>query len=126
MIGFGLSTLPLIKTLGVELGDAYQSWYADDAGIGGNFKLIRLFYERLVELGSPLGYTPEASKRKLITCDKNMKRAEEYFADMKFQIYMGHRYLGGFLGCDEDRQDWVLKKVKEWGDMINKMSNIAS
>ena len=125
MIGFGLSTLPLIRSLGEEHSEAYQSWYADDAGIGGNYKVIRLIYKSLVERGLSLGYAPEASKSRLITNATNIPRAQEYFADLGFTVKTGDRYLGGYLGDDVSKKEWVSNKVKDWKCMIDKMSNIC-
>jgi hypothetical protein len=40
MVAYGLSLLPLIRQLRDEFPEVFQSWYADDAGGGGKFRLI--------------------------------------------------------------------------------------
>ena len=66
MVMCGLGLLPLIRILKAEVPDLHQPWYADDAGAGGRFQNIRLYFKKLQEYGPPRGYFPEPSKSILI------------------------------------------------------------
>ena len=62
-----LSTMPLInKHQSVlstyDLPRTVQVWYADDSAAGGNLKLLRKFWDTLVQHGPEYGYFPELSK----------------------------------------------------------------
>lgn len=37
----------------------------------------------------------------------------------------GTRYLGGFIGDDSERLQWVEEKVKKWVEDTEKMAEIA-
>ena len=66
MILYGISVLPIIRTLKDEYPELHQPWYADDAGLGGTLTLINECFTRLKEIGPTYGYYPEPTKSKLI------------------------------------------------------------
>jgi hypothetical protein len=61
MVAYGIAILPLIRILKAAVPDVHQPWYADDAGAGGKFERIRLYFAKLQEHGPPRGYFPEPS-----------------------------------------------------------------
>lgn len=126
MIGFGLSSLYLIRDLGRRHLSEYQTWYADDAGIGGKFEDLKAYYASLVDRGRSWGYHPEASKSILVVSEGNEARAIKSFEGYEFKICTGTRYLGGFVGEEDARNRWVDEKMMEWSNMIQQMSNLAS
>jgi hypothetical protein len=109
MAAYGILLLPLICQLKREFPDVNQSWYADDAGAGGNFSGIRRYFERLQEIGPSRGYFPEPSKSILIVLENNREKAESEFRDLKLQVTNGSRYLGGFIGDSAAQQAWIKK-----------------
>jgi hypothetical protein len=50
-----LLRIPLIQQLKDEFPDVFQLWYADDAGGGGNFWRIQMYFLCLVQLGPEYG-----------------------------------------------------------------------
>jgi hypothetical protein len=112
-VAYGLTTLPLIRYLQDEVPDVSQPWYADDAGAGGTFSGIKLYFEKLQEKGPRRGYFPEPSKSILVVQEHNREKAEAEFHDYSFKIVMGTRYLGGFIGEADAQQTWVKVKTKE-------------
>jgi hypothetical protein len=56
-------------------------------------------------------YYPEPAKSILVVKEANKAAATEYFADLGFTVVTGHRYLGGFLGANEDLQAWLKDKA---------------
>jgi hypothetical protein len=65
--------------------DVHQPWYADDTGAGGQFKRIRLKFEKLQELRPLRGYFPEPDKSNIVVMEHNKEKAETEFADLVFQ-----------------------------------------
>jgi hypothetical protein len=51
MVMHGVGLLPLIQILEKAVSDVHQPWCADDAGAGGRFQRIRLYFEKLQEHG---------------------------------------------------------------------------
>ena len=37
----------------------------------------------------------------------------------------GHRFLGGFIGNEEDVNDWVTQKVNMWVKSVQKLALLA-
>jgi hypothetical protein len=100
-------------------------WYADDAGGGGKFRLIRDYFTRLVELGPEYGYFPEPSKRILAMREHSKEAAEAYFEDLGFTIVTGARYLGGFVGEALDQTAWVEEQAKKWSTAVGELAYVA-
>jgi hypothetical protein len=123
MFAYGLGILPLIRKLKSEFTYVNQPWYADDAGAGGNFRSIRLFFKRLQELGPDFGYFPEPSKSILVVRDHNLDKTKSAFADFEFQITTGCRYLGGFVG--EALRSWLEEKVQFWTAAICEITSTS-
>jgi hypothetical protein len=83
MFIYGMGLLPLIWRLS-------QPWYTDDAGAGGKFDQIKVYFEKLEEYGPKYGYFPEASKSILIVREHNVEQAKECFAESNFTIKSGY------------------------------------
>jgi hypothetical protein len=125
MVMYGVGLLPLIRILKKTVPDLHQPWYADDAGAGGTFQNIRLYFEKLQEFGPPRGYFPEPSKSILIVRNHNKEKAEVCFKDSGFKVVTGSRYLGGFIGDKAEQREWVLKKVQAWAAGVLELSKVA-
>jgi hypothetical protein len=54
MVIYGIGVLPLICRLKQEFPGVKQPWYADDAGTGANFPVLRCFFERPQEILSQI------------------------------------------------------------------------
>jgi hypothetical protein len=40
------------------------------------------------------------------------------FADLKFRVVTGSRYLGGFIGEKPAFDEWIRKKTKSWTEAV--------
>jgi hypothetical protein len=125
MVMCGVGLLPLIRILKKAVPDLFQPWHADDAGAGGRFQKIRLYFEKLQVHGPPRGYYPEPSKSVIIVEEQNKKKAETCFKDFGFKVVTGSRYLGGFIGEKADQREWVEKKAQTWADSVLELSKVA-
>jgi hypothetical protein len=115
--------LPLTHQLKAEFSEVEQPWYADDAA--AKFTILRAMFEHLLELGPGYGYHPESSKSIVVLVRHNLERAKVYFADLAFNVQTGSRYLGGFIGEDENRDEWLASKITRWVDIINQLSMVT-
>jgi hypothetical protein len=126
MVAFGLAVMPLVRQLKREVHQVHQAWYADDAAADADFTSIKIFMERLIELGPDYGYYPEASKSILVVSEVNKAAAEPYFCDMKLKVVTRSRYLGGFIGSDRDLHEWLKDNVSTWEHAIGELSMLAT
>eukprot|EP00957_Ditylum_brightwellii_P005607 429089-Ditylum_brightwellii.AAC.1 len=119
MILYALALLPVIAVLETLLdGPTYaikqlQKWFADDSALAVFFEAIDKWYEKLCLIGPPPGYHPESEKSILITHEKHLLLANEYFKERKFKIKAGHHYLGGYLGSAALTEHFS-EKVEDW------------
>ena len=125
MIAYAILMLPLVRRLKAEVPDCHQPWYADDAAAGASFPSIRVFWDKLCELGPAFGYFPEPTKSILVVREQNFAAAVAYFADLKFQVVRGKRHLGGFIGEREARDAWIGEKVDGWVTGVQRMAEVA-
>jgi hypothetical protein len=110
MFAYGICILPLIRVLKQEFPEVEQPWYTDDAGAGGKFDAIRHLFLRLQDIAPSFGYFPEPSNSILIVSGHNVESARTAFADLRFTVTTGHRYLGGFIGGQDAIATWKNKK----------------
>ena len=54
-----------------------------------------------------------------------MDEARGTFNDFGVEVLTGHRLLGGFIGSEEEKKSWFLKKNEAWIQHINKISRVA-
>ena len=115
MVMYAVGTLPMIRCLHTLHLNLHQPWYADDAGAMGCFDNIHSMFESLKVIGTNYGYLPNASKCILVVPDSRLDAADLYFNkvhDHNFQIKSGARYLGGFVGSESARDEFISKKIE--------------
>jgi hypothetical protein len=125
MAAYGVGLLPLIRRLKKEFPNVKQPWYADDAGAGGSFQDLRLFFRRLQEIGPAYGYHPEPTKSILIVQSHNVESARLEFEALHFKVTSGCRYLGGFVGDSTLRDEWLEEKTSFWTAAIGELAATA-
>jgi hypothetical protein len=125
MVGYGVGVPPLIRRLKEEFPCVSQPWYANNAGAGAGFTDILAFFERLKEIGPRYGYYPEASKSILVVCQHNLEAATEFFAPQQFGVTTGEQYLCGYIGAQEDQDEWVVRKTTSWTAAVSKLVKVA-
>jgi hypothetical protein len=127
MVAYGVGVLPLIRNLKERFPKLYQSWYADDASAAGTLKLIKEFFEELVQVGPKYGYFPEPSKSILVVSSNNQPLALNFVEtnNLGFIVKTGARYLGGFVGEETDRNNWLEEKISEWSFGVGELANLA-
>ena len=79
----------------------------------------------LTEKGPKYGYYPEPSKIYLVVHPNFVEKAHQLFDRFGIRIVEGSRYMGGFIGSDEGKIRFTLKKVQEWLDCLGELSKVA-
>ena len=129
MVCYAISTLPLINELQKIVPnnkiDWHQVWYADDAGIIGKLKDIKLVFDKMIEIWPKYGYHPCPFKSKLIINSNGMTSAISTFKNYNINILYGARYLGSFIGDTNLSNDWIKEKKFKWIYCIKDISKIA-
>ena len=107
---YALATIPLIKKLDCHLGDVSQVWYADDASAVGKIDRLCEWWSQLASQGPKFGYFASATKTWLVTKEKHLTTATDFFANTGVQVTSeGRPYLDAVIGTEE----FVISHVKD-------------
>ena len=71
------------------------------------------------------GYHPEPKKTVLVVRATEEAEAKALFGELGVKIVRGHRFLGGFIGEEEDVHAFVLEKVKTWTSGVGVLAEAA-
>ncbi len=123
MILYGLALQPLARDLRSRFPTLLQLWYADDCCLFGPPTMIADALAFLTDRGSHVGYFPEP--RKSVAIIPPNSPPPVCLSDMGFSFTDGARYLGGFVGSPQRKQEWVQPQVEQWGQNIKVLASIA-
>jgi hypothetical protein len=79
----------------------------------------------LEELGPIRGYFPEPSKSILISKPAEQAPARRHMAGFAFKYVDGHRYMGGFIGTTEAREEWLQPQLENWVHGVEQLAKVA-
>ena len=82
-----------------------QPWYADDSIALSNFARFKECFHLLEQHSPGQGYYLEPSKIVLIVHTNNLKDRKLFGLCRGFKLYMGARYLGGYIRDDESKPE---------------------
>uniref|UniRef100_A0A8D8RP38 Reverse transcriptase domain-containing protein n=1 Tax=Cacopsylla melanoneura TaxID=428564 RepID=A0A8D8RP38_9HEMI len=123
MLMYAVGVLPLINKL--KSRERIQNWYADDSSCFGNLQKIKEWLELLLEEGPKWGYYPEPSKSYLIIKDGMQQEAEQLFNMYNVKIVRSHKFLGSMIGSQDNIENFVEEKVKDWTNHVKKFAEAA-
>ena len=128
MAMYSLSTRKPIEELKTAAPETVQAWFADDSADAGKLAHIKVWWEKLKEIGPPNGYYPNAPKTILILKSPELReRAEELFSGEGIKITSeGKRHIGAVLGSQEFKEAYVQNKVEKWTSDVHEISKIAN
>ncbi|KAL7530967.1 hypothetical protein ACHAXR_004921 [Thalassiosira sp. AJA248-18] len=113
---YGVGLMPLASSMREAIPDALQPWFADDAAGAGKATDNARCLNFLMTLGPKYGYSLEPDK-----CWYICKAEDEEVAKAAFQQFglainytRGRRYLGGFIGSAETKNQWLGEMVSKW------------
>ncbi len=124
MAFYALGVLPLISNL-KDLQKWIQMWYADDASSGGTLPMLREWFGDLMAMGPAFGYFPEPTKSVLVVDEADVPAAKDLFGDIGVHVTTSHRLLGGHIGSDEGKEQYVRQKVEFWAESVTRLGDLA-
>ena len=80
----------------------------------GTFDNLERYFKVFKINGPAQGYYPDSTKGILVVHLKNPEVRELFFQRHGFKMYIGARYLGGYIGDDVYKGDWLQNITKRW------------
>ena len=99
--------------------------YADDSSCIAAFEALVEWLNLLLLDGPKYGYFPEPENSYLVVHPDFIEIAKEKFKDFKLNIVTGYRFLGGFIGNEDDVNKWLNQKVDVWVKSVEKLASAA-
>ena len=114
---------PRFPRQGVKSGRfrAVISFYADDAAFGGLARRSALLLKLLMKRGPDQGYFPETANSLFILNtpgQEDAARRDSTVEGMVLNFVSDSRYLGAYLGPQEDLEAWVKPQVEAWAQGV--------
>ena len=125
MIEYGIIILPLIKNLKWEIPDTTQPCYADYSGSLGTFAILEIYFYSLTLQDPGRGYHPKPSKSVIIVHPDNLESGKVFGACHGYKVCTVARYLGGYIGYDESKRNWLRERTLTWENKISTISENA-
>ena len=127
MLIYGIALMPLCEELAERFPGVLRLWFADDAAKVGSARFNAQCLAFLVEHGPKYGYFPKPEKSFHVCKEVDEEVAMEEFQSrgLDVQFVRGHRYLGGFVGSKELKEQFVTSKVEGWCNTVRALAEIA-
>ena len=125
MIAYGIGILLLINNLKQDIPDVTQPWYADNAIDLGKFARLEIYFDSLTCQGPGRGYHPKPSKSVMILRPDNIEDAKVFGSRHVFKVCMSAHYLGGYIGYNKFKHDWLRERTLTWEKNISMISKNA-
>lgn len=120
MLLYGISTLPLIDVL--QDPQLTQCWYADDSSAQGHFDDLKRWWDKLNTHGPHYGYFPQGPKSYLVVHPADVSSAKQRFEGTGITIVTGQRFLGGYIGLDEGKEEFLGRRMTKWVECVKKFA----
>ena len=117
MVLYGITLVPLTEEIRVEDPGLLSPFYADDAAFDGLARRSAQLLNLWVRRGTDPGYSPEPAKSLFISDTPVQEAAakREFAAEgLTLNFVSGSRYLGAYLGPQEELEAWVKPQVEAW------------
>ena len=125
---YGITLVPLAEELRAADSGMLSLFYGDDAAFDGSEREIAQLLKLLTERGPNHGYLPEPAKYLFISETPGHEEAvkREFGVEglvLKFES--GSRYLGDYLGPQEELEAWVKPQVEAWAHRVRVLGKIS-
>ena len=124
MAFYAIGIRPLIEKL-KDPSKWMQMWFADDASCCAELSAIREWFDSLCAEGPAYGYFPATSKSYLVVDECDIAKAKQLFGDLGVKVVTHHRLLGGVIGSDEGREQFIKGKVAAWVESAKQLAVLA-
>ena len=125
MVVYGLALVPLAKSIRSAVPNLIQPWYADDVALSGRCSDIAKAMDLLNKYGPARGYYGEPQKSVIVCSELTTPTAQSLLEKFKFQYCNGHRYLGGFIGSEARKQQWLQPQIAKWCNGVELLAKVA-
>ena len=125
MIVYGIGILPLINNLKWDIPYVTQPWYADNVGALGTFTRLETYFDSLTYQVPRRGYHTEPPNSVLIVRPENLEDRKVFRRRHGFKVCTGARYIGGYIGLDKSKNDWLRERILTWEKNISTISETA-
>jgi len=124
---YAIGLLPLAEGMREAIPEALQPWFADDGAATGAADANAKCLKYLCEHGPAHGYYPSPSKSWYICKaeDEAIARAAFEALDLQIQYTRGHRYLGGFMGSEATKNEWLGEQLTIWTKAVEDLAVIS-
>ena len=124
---YAVAIAPLLQMIKSDYAqDVRHVAFADDLCGAGKLVQLRSWWDNIVVHGPHLCYYPRADKSRLIVKPQLEERAKKISAATDVRISTnGHKYLGGYIGSEEGKAEYVRSLVTRWCDQIHVLSEFA-
>ena len=89
------------------------------------FAILETYFDLLTRQGPGRGYYPEPSKGILIVHLDNLEAGKLFGARHGFKVCTGARYMGGYIGDDNSKCDWLRDRTRTWEKNISTIRKTA-
>ena len=86
------------------------------------FARLETYFYLLTRQGPGRGYHPEQTKILLIVRPENLEAVKVFGACHGFRVFTGAHYLGGYIGDNKSKHDWLRESTLTWEKNINTIS----
>jgi hypothetical protein len=126
MVLYGVALLPLIDSLRRAVPTVLQPWYANDTGMVGPVKGLAETARLLAREGPARGYFPEPAKSIFVGCKADeAETCRRALVEFDFQFREGSQYVGGFIGSEAARAEWIEPQIQKWVRGIVLLAGVA-
>ena len=100
---------------------------ADDATGAGKLKKLKVWWDKIIQEDTKLGYFVNESKSWLILKNPDeLVSAQNIFENSSIKITTaGKRHLGAALGSQDFKKEYISEKIEQWMKEIEKLEEIA-
>ena len=124
---YALGTSILLYQLRQTIPNVKLIWLADDATGAGTIQQLKGWWDAVIDLGNKFGYYVDQLKSWIIVKnDEDLEKAKAIFENDGIDFTKdSKRHLGAAIGSDQFKAYYAIKKVDEWCDEIEVLSNFA-
>ena len=90
------------------------------------FDRLDIYFKAFKRNGSERGYFPYPNKIILVAHPQNLKSGGGFRQYHGFKVCAGARYIGGYIGYDRNKGDWLKNCKKKWERDIRDLRKTAN
>ena len=128
MVLYGITLFPLYKEIRAADPGLLSPFYANDAAFNGLERRIAQLLKLSMKRGPYQGYftVPEKSFFISDTQEQEEAKRREFAAEgLVMNFVSGSRYLGEYIGPQEEPKAWVKPQVEAWAHRVRALGKIS-